>query len=249
MGMKTFSDAALLVSVVLAGAGPAAAQQADPFERSAMELQTSRLFTRENTRRLVAAAAADSGERTRQSNMADWSRVRRLTPGATIQLATETHPLKPVQVIAVDSAVLVVLNIDASVTPKDARVLRQFALAYPAFVRGIADGRSVSTEHVSLSPNGVFVDGRRIGDADRLFEWASRDRVTEILAVTARGSDVGTCLGMLGGLIGGLGLATLIWNAGGPDQVGLLHLFGGPIVGGILGRRAGGVQTIVIYRR
>jgi hypothetical protein len=240
--MRTLILVTLIIG--LAVASPTAAQDSPRDDRP-----SAALFSREATRRALLAAAPGEDRQAAPSPMADWGRVRGLDPGTMVQLETETHPLIAAQVLTVNNAELVVLHLDSSVAPTDARVLRQYALEHADDVLGIAAGRTVINEHVQVGPDGVFIDGRRIGDADRLFERVRRERVVQIRRqAMTKGSALGGCLGTVGGFFGGLVLAMALHNDA--DALAWVAFLGTPVAGGYLGYRAGGGErTVVVYRR
>jgi hypothetical protein len=147
---------------------------------------------------------------------ATWSRVAELRPGAQVEVATMSVPLRPRTFVSANASAVTLLSLEnPSMPPAAIETLRDMALRHPEYFAAMQGVNSFEQDGVRLGREGLFVDGRRIAAFDEVVATVPRDAVREIRGpVVARGSVIGTIagawLGFCAGVVPGLGGA----NAG-----------------------------------
>jgi len=189
----------------------------------------------------------------------DWSRVRELAAGTEITVTIQGRTAGRRSFIAADGSGLTVLNIDGPRLPSGARrALVDLASNHPEFlVRAKTGGTVLLDDHVRLTPDGLFMAGRRVVDLGAV-ETIARGDVAEIArcATVNRGpAAAGAIAGGLAGVVAGWHLTRVLamspCHGSCTTNEGLIgvSLVGLPIAGGWLGYHALAHKAeAVIYR-
>jgi hypothetical protein len=191
--------------------------------------------------------------------VSSWSRVRELPAGTEITVTVRGRPAGRRSFIAADGSGLTVLNLGDPLIPSRARrLLSDLALDHPEFLLGAQTGGTfLLHDDVRLTPDGLFMAGRRVVDLG-LVETIAGSDVAEITRFgtvnrgpAAGGAIAGALAGFLAGYHQAAGLAnspchgscvTTGWLVG-------LSLVGFPLAGGWLGYHAFAHKAeAVIYR-
>jgi hypothetical protein len=223
---------------------------AGPLSRAAIR-EAVRLGAEDLTTSFVDADGGKSGK-------SDWSRVLRLG-GKEIILTVHGSPPGKRYVVrgTVDESGLTVLNLTDPAIPaavKDA--LADTGASHPDYFDKVRRGVTLQlNRHVRLAPDGVFLDGRRVGELSQLVEPVVRNSVAEISVMHSaarRGMAWGALIG------GAIGLAVVVsscgtdWSQETTSCTNLtgLWLFVGPIYGTGIGGLYGATFRIssVVYR-
>jgi len=202
-----------LIVAVLASAGPAIAQEGPSF----------------------AVEPAWSGL---QQPRADWSRVRKLAAATEVVVTVKgSQPGRRYFVLA-DESDLTVLNLtDPTLPPAARRVLLAMTLNQREFFTA-HKGAFVDAE-VRVSPDGVFVDNRKVADLQHIIETRARKDVVE-MKTRHKGRGVWGHLGPLGGyfvgaMSGGVVAGLACQAVRGRDRCDTGPFLTGALVGGIAG--------------
>jgi hypothetical protein len=135
-----------------------------------------------------------------------WARVRALRPGAQILLTTVGSLPGERYLLSAEESGLTVLNLtDPAISEEAGVTLAAAARRHPAyFVMARAAVTQRLNDRVSVGPNGVFVDERRMVALDDIVERVERDRVAEIREMHPGAVSRGMAWGMLGGGVAGV---------------------------------------------
>jgi hypothetical protein len=145
----------------------------------------------------------------------DWSRVRELATGIAITVTIRGGTAGRRSFVAADGSALTVLNLgDPLLPPGVRRLLVDLASDHAEFLAGAKTGGTfLLDDHVRLTPDGLFMAGRRIVDLG-VVETIARSDVAEItrFATTNReqaaaAAIAGALVGFLAGFHVGAGLA------------------------------------------
>ena len=186
----------------------------------------------------------------------DWARVTALL-GTEVTIETAGGPPATRTIVAADDARLTTLNLTSPVFPAKARrALLRMAGRFPPQIAAMTGTVDLEDESVLLTPDGLFVDGRKVADLREVVETVDRKDVREIAIHRRRGSIAGAVLGAGAGFALGMGasirLAFKQCGSSCADEKFLigLSLIGLPVAGGILGYRAGGIHDVrtIVYR-
>jgi hypothetical protein len=189
----------------------------------------------------------------------NWSGVSELAAGTAITVTIRGQTAGRRSFIAADGSGLTVLNLgDPQLPSRARRLLVDLAADHPEFLVGAKTGGTfLLDDHVRLTPDGLFMAGRRVVDLG-LVETIARSDVAEItrFATVNRGMAAGGAIaGALGGFIAGFHMAAVLANS--PchgscttnEWLMGLSLGGLPIAGGWLGYQAFAHKAeAVIYR-
>jgi hypothetical protein len=173
-----------LVAALITSALPVTAQER--IDRTAGPIR--RAITLEAVRLATEPAVVDAAQPAGVATNADWSRVRKLTPGTEITVtASGSQPGKR-DVLSADESGLTVLNLDYPTLPADAsKVLRDVASHNPAhFTDAQKGGTFLLDKHVRLESDGVFVADQKVADLGQIVERTRRTEVVEIRRESAR---------------------------------------------------------------
>lgn len=120
-----------------------------------------------------------------QSAKANWTRVRHLTPGASLTVTTKDQSDAPRRFVAADDSGIVVLNATA-ISAEDAFLLMGPVLKQPADVAAVVKGATFTSGTLRMSPAGIFDGDRRIAGPGQGLEHIARDAVIVIYGADAR---------------------------------------------------------------
>jgi hypothetical protein len=174
-----------------------------------------------------------------QSNPVDsqWSRVRKLAPGAELIVIVKGAQLAHRYFVAGDESDLTVLNLDDPALAGAARdVLRDLASTHPEyFLAAQKGGRFVLEKNVRMGPDGVFVADRKAADLVQVVERYGRSDITEIRTAIVESNPVGCAFAGFygGGIVGGLPGAVIGGAVGRDTGPALLGMMVGWFVGAV----------------
>jgi hypothetical protein len=189
----------------------------------------------------------------------NWSRLLQLAAGAEITVTIRGGTAGRRSFLAADESALTVLNLgDLLLAPRARRLLVDLASSHPEFLAGAkAGGTFLLHDDVRLTPDGLFVAGRRVVDLG-VVETIARSEVAEIRRVAtvnrgpaAAGAFAGALVGFLVGFHLGADLAMSPCHGSCTTNEWLMGLsFAGlPIGGGWLGYHALAHKAeAVVYR-
>ena len=248
--MRSALSLVLVVSFATSTLPLAAQEKMDPTPGP-----LARSMTRE-VARLAAESTASGVEGVQQNGVlaaeSNWSRVRKLSPGAeVIVTAAGFQPGKRI-VVAADDSNLTVLNVTDPALPRAARsVLLDTASNRPEhFGEAQHGGTFLLDKNVRLESGGVFIGDQKVADLGQVVERIARTDVVEVRRESAPGHPVrtGALIGLgVGAFVGFLGAAYCHRNCE-------YQVFGIPVYAGIgagIGAGAGaanGPSSQVIYR-
>jgi hypothetical protein len=188
-----------------------------------------------------------------------WSRVRELAAGTEISVTGRAGTAGRRAFVAADGSGLTVLSLgDPPIPSRARRLLIDLASNHPEFLVGAKTGGTfLLDDNVRLTPDGLFMAGRRVVDLG-MVETIARSDVAEITrcATVNRGPAAGAAVaGALGGFLAGFYQALRLAMSPCYDScttnglLGTLSLVGLPIAGGWLGYHAVAHKAeAVIYR-
>ncbi|HZT76888.1 MAG TPA: hypothetical protein VFA27_09535 [Vicinamibacterales bacterium] len=186
-----------------------------------------------------------------------WWRLERIRPGAEVVMSTTRDTLVPRVFVSFDAASMTVLNLRDPVLPRVAvQRLRDVAeIRSRAFDADRITVGFETDDRVRVSAAGVFVDGSRICDTDRIVERIPRASVRLVKGTgDVHASKAAVVTGVVLGELVGLGLLGSAIDCRIDESITgcRLQVFGplwAPIAGGTLGyfvtRR---VDETVFYR-
>jgi hypothetical protein len=195
--MTSALSVTLIVCLVASGI-PVAAQEPSPIAPTISR----------QVGRLVAPATSSSVQKASTAASPDWSRVRKLEPGAEVMLTVEgsmpvgglVPPSKRYFVLASDSE-LTVLNLTNPLLPVTAtRALRKMASHHPERLAA-AQKRHVFVENgVRVGPDAVFMADQKVADLNEVVQTIARTDIIDIEAVhkmsTAAKIVMGSAIGV-----------------------------------------------------
>ena len=185
---------ALTIVIALSVAVPASAQQevapGGPLRLSKQALTQALIEATRDAVRQGAPIEKKGG---------DWTRVRRLASGTEIAVKAATVA-GSYEVLAVDDGALTVLNSEGLKSSVYSFQIRGLAVADPKALARVAQGGTVSGDRVRITPDGVFIENRKVMEAVALLVRIPRDEVTEVVAAVTRGSTTAAGWGVLLGL-------------------------------------------------
>jgi hypothetical protein len=247
------------VGFVALAIGSATAQTID--QQQVSSLITSGPLTRAAARevtRLADAGSLSANGRPGQSRRSEWSRVRDIE-GEPILLTVTGLPRGKRYLLrgSVDEFGLTVLIPPGDTIPATVEdALVRTASTHPEYFDQAQQGASFTlNRHVRLGPDGVSLDGRRVGQISDFVERIDRNRVVEISRLhraTARGVKWGA---LTGGVLG----AAVVFSQCGTNwsretatcrNLTPLYLFVLPVYGLGIGSLVGATFQIstVVYR-
>jgi hypothetical protein len=241
MRTPQFALTGLIVIVVAASARAAFAQQPDIIHRAVAR----------EARRVTAEAPIVDAQPVDGRADSDWSRVKKLGHGRDLIVGRRGRAASTLTLLWSDEAGITVVNL-AGVPQRARHDLLAAAARYredPAAPR-----KSTFEGVVQIAPDGVFVDGQRIGQPGDIIETIPRQDVTEI---TVKQVDVplkalAGAAGAVGGFFAGAYLGALVEPACRCDDPGLKGMIIGAPIGAVLGGIAGATaiksRDEVIYR-
>jgi hypothetical protein len=238
-----------LILALITSALPVTAQEG--IDRAASPV--GRAITRENARLAAEPILVDAGQQAGKSTNADWSRVRKLEPGAQIMLTANGSEPGERYVLSTDESGITILNLADPTLPADVfQVLRHLAERNPGhFTEALKGGTFPLDKNVRLMSNGVFVSDRKVADLGSVVDTVARVDIVEIAGIRrSRNALAGTLIGAAAG--GGIGYVA---GACKPNDwlcfqaVAALLMAGvGAGVGALVGAGIGKRKVTVIYR-
>jgi len=244
--VSTVCHLALSLSLITA-VQPARAQESPPLgwlERS---------IRKEAARLAVATAAQETTSDVRVDQPSKWSRVVALERGVTILVELRGVPPVSRRFVWADDSELIVVNLDHPQLPDEARrALREAVSTHPDTLRRLNDGAQFVYRNVRVTPDGIFVAGRKVVETSDVLERIRRGDVAAIMAPPSRrGSVAGAVVGGIAGLAVGFPVArNFMYSTNRHAGVWIgLSLVGCPVGGAWLGSQARpGVTERIIYR-
>ncbi len=186
----------------------------------------------------------------------DWSRVARLRPGSSILVTLKGGRSVNRDFVAADEAELVALQLTDPTLPSQVRgALRRLMLNQPSDLFKVSRGERLVVGRVRLGPEGVFLDGQRVGALEQVVERTARGSIAEIVRVhraTARGFGLGALAGVGLGLAVTFGACGTDWSQESSSCGNLTPALVviGPLFGSWIGAAAGASSqaSTVVYR-
>jgi hypothetical protein len=177
-----------------------------------------------------------------------WSRVGTLHPGTAIIVITKDSPAAARYFIAADDAQLTSLNL-TNLPTKLRDVLRQTATDHPTYFTAARSQTTFQLERkVQIGPDGVFLDGHKIGELRQILETTARDDISTLTTAAVHRSRIGCGFAgyggwFLGGIVGATaGMAIALAVGTDSDAAAQGALLGGTVAGGIAG-------SVWVYRK
>jgi len=160
----------------------------------------------------------------------DWSRVTALAAGREVIIGTDAAAGVRRRVVAADASGITLIDLIHPQLPAHvARVGRDLLAQSPESLARVADGGTFVRDRVRLAPEGIFLDGQRVGDIETLLQHVARADVVEIRENLGRSSGGLMVVAMVLAPTG----AVLHARSGGwrrPEPA----INGGTVVGGLL---------------
>jgi hypothetical protein len=194
--MKSTLLVTLMICLV-ASEIPAAAQEPGPV---------SQAITRQ-AGKLVTQAASSGAQQASRPRVPEWSRVRKVKPGAQVIVTVKGLPPGTRYFVLANDFELTVLDLADPLLPAAAkRVLRDMASHEPERLAA-AQKRHVWVEgRVRVGPDAIFVADRRVADLDKVVLTIARTDIMNIEAGHTMPAAAKVGIGIAIGVVGFLAL-------------------------------------------
>ena len=199
--MKTALSLALTACLV-ASAVRATAQEV-PRRTSSLTDSVRREALRLLAAPPVALARSADGQNVTRGK-SKWSRVSDLEPGSEITLTVKDSPAGQRRFVAAEDSLLTVLNLtDGTMDAATSRLMIDAASDHPEYFLPAQRGQTFRLNKTAqLTPEGIFVDGRKVAAREQVVMQIAPDDVEEI-SVVRRPVTKGVLWGIVaGGVIG-----------------------------------------------
>lgn len=231
----------LVVVCVAGSAEPLLAQQPDGIHRA---------ITREAIR-IAADAPTWTSQPPGGRPDSDWSRVRTLASGKEIVVARRGKTAGKLTLLQSDDTGITVVNM-AGIPQRARRDLLEAAVQHRSDFAALR--KSVFYGIVHVAPDGVYVEGQKIGQPGDIVQTIPRQDITSIAAerVDVANKALAGVGGAVGGFFAGAYLGRLMEPGCSCDDYGLKGMIVGAPIGAVLGGLAGAhaikSREDVIYR-
>ena len=130
---------------------------------------------------VIARAVSALPQSSSAAEGGDWSRVTALASGREVIVTTDAMAVARRRIVAADASGITLIDLTHSQLPAHvARVGRDLLAQSPESLARVADGGTFVRDRVRLAPEGVFLDGQRVGEIETLLQRVARADVVEV---------------------------------------------------------------------